>query len=190
MAEIVRNTPQQIETQRLELRQFVEIDWLPLCDFFRDEECLKYTIQTPQQDWQTWRTLMCYIGHWAIRGYGPYAVVEKVSRELVGTVGLWFPGEWPEPELKWALRRCFWGKGYATEASAAVRDMTRRSLKWNRLISLILPANDRSIAVSKRLGGRYERTVPFRGATAQIFGYDLNSDSRDLATNVSPEAVS
>lgn len=114
---------------------FRETDWQPLCDFFRDEECVRYTIKTPLEDWQTWRMLACYIGHWTMRGYGPYAVVEKSSSELVGAVGLWFPGEWPEPELKGALRRCFWGKGYATEAASAVCDMAQRTLKWKRLIS-------------------------------------------------------
>ena len=79
--------------------------------------------------------LAYYVGHWSMRGYGPYAVVEKASGELVGTVGLWFPGEWPEPELKWALRRRFWGKGYATEAANGVRDMAEESLKWSSTIS-------------------------------------------------------
>lgn len=109
-----------------------------------------------------------------MRGYGPYAVVEKASREVVGTVGLWFPGEWPEPELKWALRRRFWGKGYATEAASAVRDMTQRSLKWSRLISLIFPGNRRSIAVASRLGAQFEQNIPFRGETADVFAYVVN----------------
>jgi RimJ/RimL family protein N-acetyltransferase len=65
----------------------------------------------------------------------------------------------------------FWGKGYATEAGTAVRDMTLGSLKWKRLISLIFPGNQRSIAVAQRLGGRYEKTIYFRGETANIFVY-------------------
>jgi RimJ/RimL family protein N-acetyltransferase len=170
-----------LETQRLWLRAFQETDWQPLCDFFRDEECVRYTIKTPLEDWQTWRMLACYIGHWTIRGYGPYAVVEKNGGELVGAVGLWFPGDWPEPELKWALRRRFWGKGYATEAAAAVRDMAQKTLKWSRLISLILPRNRPSVNVAKRLGGKFEKTIPFRGGTADIFAYDLAYDSKDEA---------
>jgi RimJ/RimL family protein N-acetyltransferase len=97
---------------------------------------------------------------------------------MIGPVGLWFPGEWPEPEIKWCLARRFWGRGYATEAAAAVKTMTARELGWPRLISLILPGNTRSKAVARRLGGYYERTVPFRAGDAEIFAYDLTDPSR------------
>jgi RimJ/RimL family protein N-acetyltransferase len=35
----------------------------------------------------------------------------------LGTVGLWYPVDWPAPEIKWALIRKAWGKGYAREAA-------------------------------------------------------------------------
>lgn len=40
--------------------------------------------------------------------YGPYAVVEKATGSMVGPVGLCFPIEWLEPEIKWCLARRFW----------------------------------------------------------------------------------
>jgi RimJ/RimL family protein N-acetyltransferase len=40
-------------------------------------------------------------------------------------------------------------------------------------MSLILPENERSKAVARRLGGRHERTIPFRGGHGEIFVYDL-----------------
>jgi RimJ/RimL family protein N-acetyltransferase len=163
------NVPDVLETGRLTLRLFDESDWLPLCELFSDEESVRHTIKTPLEDWQTWRMLACYIGHWRIRGYGPYAVISKEDGGLVGVVGLWCPGEWPEPELKWALQRRFWGRGYATEAAAAVRDMVKTELRWQRLISLIFQGNHRSIAVAQRLGAKHERTIPFRDGTADIF---------------------
>lgn len=36
-------------------------------------------------------------GHWALRGFGPYAIVEKESGALVGAAGLWHPGNFPRP---------------------------------------------------------------------------------------------
>jgi RimJ/RimL family protein N-acetyltransferase len=165
--------PSSLETPRLTLRQFQEEDWDALHRIFEDEECVRYTIGAPLERWQTWRTLAGYIGHWQLRGYGPYAVVERSTGTVVGPVGLWYPGEWPEPELKWCLARRFWGRGYATEAAAAVKAMAPRELGWHRLISLILPENERSKAVARRLGGRHERTIPFRGGHGEIFGYDL-----------------
>jgi RimJ/RimL family protein N-acetyltransferase len=100
--------PETVETARLTLRLFDESDWRPLCDLFSDKDSVRYTIKTTLEDWQTWRMLACYVGHWRIRGYGPYAVVSKDNGELAGVVGLWFRGEWPEPELKWALRKPYW----------------------------------------------------------------------------------
>jgi RimJ/RimL family protein N-acetyltransferase len=165
--------PLRLQTPRLTLRTFDEQDWDALHAIFEDEECVRYTIGVPLERWQTWRTLAGYLGHWQLRGYGPYAVVERPAGTMMGAVGLWCPGEWPEPEIKWCLARRFWGQGYATEAAAAVKAMAARELGWQRLISLILPENERSKAVARRLGGRYERTIPFRGGHAEIFAYDL-----------------
>ncbi len=75
--------PQSIETARLHLRMFTEADWEPLCQMFRDEECVRYTTTIPLTDWQTWRWMAGYLGHWHLRGYGPYAVVEKQSGRMV-----------------------------------------------------------------------------------------------------------
>jgi RimJ/RimL family protein N-acetyltransferase len=123
MTERLANIPTLLETSRLVLRQFDERDWDDLHRMFEDEECVRYTIKTPLTHWQTWRTLAGYVGHWSMRGYGPYAVVEKSSGKMMGPVGLWYPGDWPEPEIKWSLSREFWGKGYATEAALAVQTM-------------------------------------------------------------------
>lgn len=109
-----------------------------------------------------------------MRGYGPYAVVEKASGRMMGPVGLWSPGEWPEPEIKYSLGKAFWGKGYAVEAAQAVKQMTAEELKWRRLISLILPENESSKKVATRLGGVYEKTIPFREEQAMIYAYDLS----------------
>lgn len=165
--------PRSLETERLKLRMLDESDWRPLAEMFGDEECVRYTIRAPVPDWQAWRWLAGYLGHWELRGYGPYAVVEKSSNEMLGPVGLWFPADWPEPEIKWSLRRGFWGKGYATEAAAAVRDMAARELKWKRLISLILPENLQSKKVAERLGGKHEKTIPFRDGKADIYAYRI-----------------
>jgi len=169
--------PERLETSRLILRTFCDEDWDAVAELFGDEECVRYTTGSTQTRWQSWRTLAGYVGHWTMRGYGPYAVTDRGTGYTVGTVGLWFPGDWPEPEVKWALLRRFWGHGYATEAAAAVIAMAKSDLGWRRLISLILPENHSSKAVAHRLGGIYEKTIPFRGGVAEIFAYALEFSS-------------
>jgi hypothetical protein len=96
---------------------------------------------------------------------------------MMGPVGLWFPIEWPEPEIKWSLARRFWGFGFATEAATAVRDMAAVVLRRSRLVSVIRPENTRSQAVARRLGGVYEKPIPFRAGMADIYAYDLRGRS-------------
>ena len=162
-----------LDTPRLTLRMFRESDWDAVFEIFRDDECVRFTIGSTLNRWQSWRTLAGYLGHWSLRGYGPYAVTLKATGETIGPVGLWFPGEWPEPEVNWALARRFWGYGYATEAATAVIAMATTVLSWERLVSLILPANERSKEVARGLGGTYEATIPFRDGVADIFAYPL-----------------
>lgn len=168
--------PELLETPRLYLRLFEGRDWDALCEMFNDEECVRYTVKTPLTNWQTWRTLASYLGHWHLRGYGPYAVVEKSTGEMIGPVGLWFPGDWPEPEIKWSLAKRFWGRGYAHEAAQAVKDLGFQALGTNRLISLILPENERSKNLALKMGGNFEKNIPFRDATADIYVYRRGSD--------------
>ncbi|MDP9149778.1 MAG: GNAT family N-acetyltransferase [Myxococcota bacterium] len=165
--------PPELDTPRLTLRMFRESDWDAVFEIFQDQECVRYTIGSTLNRWQSWRILAGYLGHWSLRGYGPYAATVKSTGETIGPVGLWFPGEWPEPEVKWALTRRFWGHGYATEAAIAVISMAGTVLGWERLISLILRGNERSKAVARRLGATYEKTIAFRDDVAEIFSYPL-----------------
>jgi hypothetical protein len=77
-----------------------------------------------------------------------------------------------------SIVREFWGHGYATEAASGVLDMSARTLKRSRLISLILPDNERSKAVARRLGGEYEKTISFRDGKADIFAYRLGEQEQ------------
>lgn len=165
--------PETLETPRLHLRKFALGDWEDLCVVWRDPDCTRYTLGQPAPDWLTWRLMSGLVGHWELRGYGPYAAVEKSSGRAMGPVGLWYPGDWPEPECQFSLGKAYWGKGYATEAAEAVLRMTEAHLPWTRLISMIAPENTASMALSRRLGGKLEKTIPFRDDKANVMVYTL-----------------
>jgi RimJ/RimL family protein N-acetyltransferase len=110
------------------------------------------------------------LGHWQLRGFGLWAVEERATGFLVGRVGCWQPEGWPGLEIGWALRREFWGQGFATEAAqTVVADAFNRMLQM-RLISLIHPDNGPSIAVALRLGMRKERSIELMGHPAVVYG--------------------
>ncbi len=60
--------------------------------------------------------------------------------------------DWPGIEIGWAFNPRAWGKGYATEAGAASVDYAFAHHDVDALYSVILPENERSQAVARRLG--------------------------------------
>jgi RimJ/RimL family protein N-acetyltransferase len=116
-----------------------------------------------------WRQLAMLIGHWHLRGFGMWAVEERVTGAFVGRVGLHYPEGWPDRELAWALARPFWGRGYAYEAASAALTFAFQTLSWPRVVSLIDPANIRSIRLAERLGERYHREVMIRAHPVRLY---------------------
>jgi RimJ/RimL family protein N-acetyltransferase len=109
-----------IETERLRLRDLRETDFPAYAAMCADPEVMKYLGGTLSAE-DAWRQLAMLVGHWALRGFGMWAV-ETREGELAGRVGLHFPHGWPDRELGWALVRTHWGRGYALEAATAARD--------------------------------------------------------------------
>jgi RimJ/RimL family protein N-acetyltransferase len=104
--------PTELETSRLRLRGFVLDDWKPLHRHYTDPVCTKFTFGRTLTEGESWRAMSAMAGHWLLRGYGPYALVEKESGNMIGAAGLWFPGDFPETEIKWLLVRDCWGRGH------------------------------------------------------------------------------
>jgi len=101
-----------LETARLRLREWRESDVDPYLELTSDPEAMRHLGggETMDRD-LTWRNIALILGHWALRGYGFWAVEEKATGAFAGRVGLWYPEGWPEMEVGWALLRKHWGKG-------------------------------------------------------------------------------
>lgn len=112
-------------------------------------------------------------GHWALRGFGHWALEELRSGELVGRAGLYHPPDWPGMEVGWTVAREHWGKGYAPEAARAACEWAHGALGARRVLSLILPSNAQSIRVAEKLGLRHEGEHSARGFVVNVYGADL-----------------
>jgi RimJ/RimL family protein N-acetyltransferase len=119
-----------------------------------------------------WRQMALHAGHWALRGYGNWAVERRSDGVLVGRAGLWMPEGWPGLEVGWALARHAWGSGYAAEAGRAAIEWAWAELGVPRVLSIIHPDNARSIRVAERLGMRLLREDSLRGKPVRIFAID------------------
>ena len=113
--------------------------------------------------------LATFVGHWHLRGYGPFALEDKATGTWVGWCSLWRPPEFPEIELGYALREAWRGKGLITEAATRVRAYAFETQRLPTLVSYIRPDNAPSIHVVQRLGAAHDGTIELRGVTAEVW---------------------
>ena len=155
-----------LETERLLLRPFRDDD---LDDYFA-------VLDTPEvRRWlhlpagltrgDAWQQMAGFMGQWALRGTGQWALLERSSGAFLGRAGLHHPErpDWPGVEVGWTLHPDHWGRGYATEAGAEAIRYAFEDLDLDRIFSCILPENEASQAVAVRLGMELleERTMDF-----------------------------
>ena len=122
----------------------------------------------PQDRATAWVSLATTLGHWALRGYGFWAV-EEPDGTLVGRVGFVFLEGWPGPEFGWLIAKERQGRGYATEAAAAALAYGMARWKFPRLVCLIRPENEASIRVAQKLGCVQEEPRVADGVLNQVW---------------------
>jgi RimJ/RimL family protein N-acetyltransferase len=161
-----------VETSRLRLRPLQASDAEPFMEIHQDPEVIKYVLlgAAPGGITVAWRNIAMMIGHWHLRGYGPWAVSEKSSGQVIGRVGLWNPEGWPGIELGWIIRRSHWDHGFATEASRAALEWAWENVDTDHIISVIQPGNVRSIRVAEKIGERFERADVLNEVNVHIYG--------------------
>ena len=163
-----------LETSRLTLRPFQEADLDAYAAMCADPEVMRFlsvdgAVLTRAD---AWRQMSMYLGHWELRGYGTWAVVERGNGGFVGRVGLHYPEGWPDRELGWTLARQFWGRGYAREAARASIAHAFDTLGWTHLVSLIHPENHRSARLAERLGYHPHGVAEVRGLRLTMYRLD------------------
>ena len=156
------------ETSRLLIHHFSANDADAMEAIFCDPEVMRYSengVQTPEFA-RVWVANM--IGYYPRWGLGMLAVIEKVTRDLIGYVGLSrFPNRCGpnEAELGFRLARPYWGRGYATEAARGVCGYARDRLLLPRIIAIIDPDNVASVRVVEKIGMTRESEIMFQGYT-------------------------
>ncbi|HEY6379873.1 MAG TPA: GNAT family N-acetyltransferase [Candidatus Dormibacteraeota bacterium] len=160
-----------LETPRLILRPFVEADLDAMARIYADPAVTRFISDgAPFDRFSTWRQIVFDIGHMQLRGYARLAVVEKVTGQLLGRSGMWYPEGFPALEVTWVIDHERWGEGFATEAARACLDHCWNVLGVERVCSIIRPRNAPSIRVASKLGANLERILPdFLGAPAEMY---------------------
>lgn len=141
-----------LTTERLVMRELVESDLDGIAALYADPEVMRWLGGDLLDRAEAWRRIAFLIGHWRLRGFGQWALERRDTGELAGYAGLFRPEGWPGIEVGWTLARGHWGNGYATEAARAALGWGWQELDVDRIVSLIVPKNERSTAVARRLG--------------------------------------
>ena len=157
----------RLETERLILRSHEERD-LPDCvAMWRDPQVVKYTIGRESTAQQTWQRLLAYRGHWALLGFGYWAVECKSTRRYIGELGFanfhrdFKPSIDGVPEIGWALASHSHDRGYATEAVRRVIEWGDVNLSGTRTVCIIHREN----AASLHLAAKFGYSVVLRAAS-------------------------
>ena len=134
-----------IVTERLLLRPFTLEDAAAIATVYGDPEVMRHVGEgTAAGDWRTAKMLEEYIAHQERHGFSFWAVVERAGGQLIGHAGLYHGEDGsPEIELGYTLGRAWWGRGYATEAAAACRDVAFERLALETVTAIADPANAR-----------------------------------------------
>ena len=108
----------EIETARLQLRQFGMEDLDRLSRIYRNPELMRYVGKGTRTREETQSAIVSILKHYQ-QGFGIWAVVHKDNSQLIGLCGLCFLDKTSEVELGYLLDKRYSEKGLATEGSHA-----------------------------------------------------------------------
>lgn len=147
-----------ITTERLTLHEWAEEYFDGLFAMAQIPDTVRYVgTGKPWTHEYTLAKHQATLTHWNNHGFGWFAVsaapgsfdgvVSLVSRSATES-GLGFPAV----EMGWWIAPSGWGRGYATEATTAVRDHVFSAGLADRLMAVYEPANKASARVVEKLG--------------------------------------
>lgn len=146
-----------IETERLILRPYQLADYDAYRAMAGDAEVVHY-LGGPLSDEDAWNKVLRYAGHWALLGYGIFAVIEKGSNRFIGETGIadfhrgLGAGFDRSGEAAWVFSRQGQGRGYAFEAAQAAHDWFAAAIGPGRTVCIIHPENRPSLELARKLG--------------------------------------
>jgi RimJ/RimL family protein N-acetyltransferase len=167
-----------LETERLVLRMHSIADFVDSVALWTDPEVTRFIGARPFTQEEIWARLVRYVGHWALLGYGYWAVTERETGRFLGEVGFAdfkrdiepsFDGM---PEIGWVLASRAHGRGYATEAVRAAIAWGDAHLEAARTVCIIAPENRPSIRVAEKCGYREILRTTYKDKPTIMFARD------------------
>jgi RimJ/RimL family protein N-acetyltransferase/N-acetylglutamate synthase-like GNAT family acetyltransferase len=178
-------TVPEFHTERLRLRGHRLDDFDAFAAIWADPVVNRY-FGNPLSIEDSWTKFLRYTGHWAMRGFGFWALEEKATGRYAGELGFadfkrGIVPPLPEvPEAGWVLASWAHGKGFATEALRPV-------LEWidsraPRTVCVIAGDNSASLRVAEKCGFRETGRAVYRDRPVVVFGRTATFRLRQATT--------
>lgn len=160
-------------TDRLSIEPMALAHWEEYAAAWADPRMTEFIGGAPRIRNVSWAKMLQGIGLWSLLGYGYWSFVECATGKFVGNGGLaQFERGIPElegyPEAGWAFAPDAWGKGYATEAMAAILAWADAA-KLGEIRCIIDPGNAASHNVAAKLG--FEKFADSHDVMGELFIY-------------------
>jgi RimJ/RimL family protein N-acetyltransferase len=154
-----------LETERLALREWRPDDAEALFELMGDAEVMRYVdVGKPWEDVGRVRDWITRLNEsYRTRGFSRWAVVEREGGRAVGSCGFARLPWSGETDFGYMFRRDCWGRGYASEITAATLRHGFERYGFGEVVASIAPENAASRRVLLKLGFVYRGNTVMPG---------------------------
>lgn len=145
-----------LETERLILREMNLDDFDSLKEIISDKETMSY-YKEPYDDNGVLRWINWNVENYNTYGFGLFAVILKENNKFIGDTGITIQNinGYYRPEIGYHFNKKYWRKGYAKEATNAIKKWAFKNTPFKKLYSYMNSENIASIKTAESNGMKF-----------------------------------
>ncbi len=160
------------QTERLYLREFIEMDAYHFFQMNNDPEVVIHTGDKPFKTLEEASNFLLNYKEYETNKMGRWAVCIKETDEFLGWCGLKFHPKENMSEVGFRFYKKNWNKGYATESALASIEYGFKILKLREIYAHSHINNINSINVIDKCGLRFIKQFDYDGMPANLYKID------------------
>lgn len=163
-----------IQTERLLLREFADVDARDLLALNSDPTVIRYTGDEPFTDYHAALDFVQSYDHYKRHGFGRWAVVLRQNGQFAGFCGLRKDERTGRVDLGFRFHRRFWSQGIATEAGRAALLVGFSGYKLPLIYGRVMRENLASVSVLQKLGMSFREVSEEEGSVWLVYALRAN----------------